>query len=259
MQGLYNASSSMLVNQARLESTSNNLSNINTPGYKRSEAVQLTFPETLTYRLEQHPGLRGRTFASPVGTTADNVAVEETHVFHETGSLRPTGRSLDMAVEESSGFFALDTPEGMRFTRDGSFFLSVDEEDEATLVNPQGFPVLGEEGEITLDNRDIEVDQEGNIYQEGEYVDTLEVYDFEDEGLLWKEGYNLFEAEEGAEPGLLDDPGIAQGYLEESNSDLSRQMKDLIKVSRSYESAQRISQSYDRMLSQAANELGTLA
>lgn len=254
MRGLYNASSSMLVNQSRLESVSNNLSNVNTTGYKRSEVSQLTFPQTLIHRMDQSP-VGGGALSTPVGVTADNVAVEETHTFQEPGSLRSTERNLDMAVQEPSGFFALDTPEGVRYTRDGSFFLSED----GTLVNAQGFTVMGEEGEITLDTHSPEVDGEGGIYQEGGHVDTLQVFSFEEEELLWKEGYNLFEAEEGAAPELLENPQINQGHLEESNADLSRQMSDLIKVSRSYESAQKVSQIYDRMLSQAANELGTLA
>ena len=110
MRGLYNAAGSMLVNQVRLENISNNLSNLNTPGFKRSEVVLRTFPEVLLYRTEKAG--RGKAIPSgPIGIAAENIAVEETVLIHLPGALRRTERPLDIALQEP-GFFVVQTPQG---------------------------------------------------------------------------------------------------------------------------------------------------
>ncbi len=256
MQGLYHAAGSMLVNQVRLETISNNLSNLNTPGYKRDEVIQRTFPEYMLYRTERTRfagGLHG-SLHGPLGISAGNIAVEEIPVLHLPGGLRPTGRKLDFALQEE-GFFVLETPEGMRYTRDGHFHLSPD----GTLVSTQGFPVWGLTGPLILDHEYPYVDREGNVYQEGEYLDTLQVVVFPEDAVPWKEGNNLFQVAEDFAPLELPNPPVFQGTLEESNADLSRQMTDMIRVRRSYEAAQKLAQVYDSMLSRAANELGALS
>ncbi len=251
MRGLYNAAGSMLVNQVKMENISNNLSNLNTPGYKRNDVVQRTFPEILLYRTEKKPftgGLHG-----PVGIAAENIAVEEIPTLHIPGSLWTTGRKLDVALQEE-GFFMVETPEGMRYTRDGHFHLS----EGGMLVNAQGFPVWGQNGPVVLDNESPFVDRGGHIFMDGEHVDTIRVVAFEDGAPLWKEGSNLFQVGGGIEPMAVENPVVFQGALEESNTDLSRQITDMIRVRRTYEAAQKISQVYDTLLSRAANELGAL-
>jgi flagellar basal-body rod protein FlgG len=242
----------MLVNQVRLENISNNLANINTPGYKRSEVVARAFPEILLYRTERVNG-RGRTLASPVGLAAENIAVEETFVVNISGALFSTGRHLDLALQ-GPGFFVVETPQGLSYTRDGHFQISA----EGILVNSLGYPVLGESGPITLKTGQPVVDSAGNIYEESELVDRLQLLAFVPENSLWKDEYNLFQVVEGAIPQRAGEAEVLQGYLEESNADLTRQMTDLVKARRSYEAAQKIFQTYDRLLSRAANELGSL-
>ncbi len=253
MRGLYNAAGSMLVNQVHLENISNNLSNLNTNGYKRSEVMNRSFPEIYLYRLEKTAPHAKTGLYGPIGVAAENVAVGETVTIYLPGALRETGRELDLALQEP-GFFMVETPEGMRYTRDGHFHLSAD----GTLVNSRGFPVWGEEGPIVLQTDRPVIDRAGNIYDNGEQAARLQVFDLAPETLIWKEGYSLYEAMGAGEPMLLEQPSIFQGYLEEANTDLGRQMTDMIKVRRSYEAAQKISQVYDRLLSRAANELANL-
>lgn len=252
MRGLYNAAGSMLVNQVRLESISNNLANINTPGYKRSEVAARAFPEILLYRLEKST-VSGRMSASPIGLAAENIAVEELHLINLSGSLRETGRPLDLALQ-GPGFFAVETPGGIRYTRDGHLHLSA----EGILVNFQGYPVLGEGGRITLRSENLAVDRSGNIFEEGERVDRLQILTFNPADSLWKDEYNLLQAGDGAAALPAEETSVWQGYLEESNADLMRQMTNLLKARRSYEAAQKIMQTYDHLLSRAANELGAL-
>ncbi|MDO9536568.1 MAG: flagellar hook-basal body protein [Bacillota bacterium] len=251
MRGIYNAAGSMLVNQVRLENISNNLANLNTPGYKRSEVVVGAFPEILLHRIEKNSNGRTNLFLS--GIAAENIAVEDIFHVHTGGALRSTDRLLDLALQ-GEGFFVLETPDGLRFGRDGHFKLN----GEGVLVNSQGFPLLGEAGVITIEAGQPMVDREGNVYDNGKRVDRLRLLAFASHDSLFKDGYGLFQAGPGVIPQQAEDTVIFQGFLEESNADLSRQMTDMLKVRRSYEAAQKISQAYDRMLSRAANELGSL-
>lgn len=251
MRGIYTASGSMLTNQARLENIGNNISNLHTPGYKRSEAAVRTFPEVLLHRTEKIAG-GGSAISSPIGVTAENTAVDENYRVDTQGSLQATDRKLDFALQ-GEGYFAVETPQGMRYSRDGHFRLDA----EGTLVNSMGFAVHGENGPVALNTEKPEVDQDGNIYQDGEIVDRLQIINADGQMFI-KEGYNLYLAVPGAALVPAEDTSVSQGYLEESNADLARQMTDLVKVRRSYEAAQKTAQVYDRLLSRSANELGSL-
>ncbi|MGI6318122.1 MAG: flagellar hook-basal body protein [Firmicutes bacterium] len=250
MRGLYNASGSMLVNQVRLENISNNISNLNTPGFKRSETLVRAFADTLLYCIENNQ--EGKKSSLPVGLLAQNVAIDDTIFASSDGGLNLTERKLDLALQ-GPGFFALETPRGVRYTRDGHFGVN----GEGVLVNSQGYPVLCETGTLVLQSDQPEVDCQGNIYENGERIGRLRIVEFTEE-VLRKEGYNLFQAAGDTIPVSSETTVVFQGYLEDSNTDLSRQMTDLIKVRRSYEAAQKIAQVYDRLLSRAANELGSL-
>src|SRR5690554_2136521 len=133
MRGMYNASGSMLVNQVRLENISNNLSNLNTPGFKRSETLVRSFPEVLLYCVEK--SREGGASFQPVGLLAQNIALDETRPMYLDGALNSTGRQLDLALQ-GPGFFALETPRGVRYTRDGHFGV----DGEGVLVNSRGYP-----------------------------------------------------------------------------------------------------------------------
>ena len=251
MRGLYNAAGAMLVNQFHLENISHNLANLHTPGYKRSEVVPSTFPEILLYRQEKMAGREGKVRLQPVGRAALNVAVEETPPVFLDGSLLQTGEQFDLALQ-GRGFFVLQTPEGLGYSREGRFQLNA----EGVLVNAAGYPVLGENGPLTLQDSAVRIDRDGNGFRGEERAGRLQLSDFAPEALFWKEGYNLFRATADAAPRRAE-AVVWQGCLEESNTDLMRQMTTMLKVRRSYEAAQKISQVYDRLLSRAANELGS--
>ncbi|MGI5875954.1 MAG: flagellar hook-basal body protein [Dethiobacteria bacterium] len=252
MRGLYHATSSMLVNQVHLEHISNNLANSSTPGYKRSKVTYKTFPEILLCRTERI-GNGKTTLAGPIGVSSGSIATDETVIIQQPGALLLTERELDLALQ-GVGFFAVDTPNGIRYTRDGNFILN----SEGLLVTPRGFPVMGEDGPIYLSTEKPYFDREGNIFVDGKQVDRIQVYIFAEDDELQRDGYNLFRVEGGANPVPAGAPLIFQGYLEESNVGFAEQMVELIKVRRSYEAAQKVSQVCDRLLTRSANELGAL-
>lgn len=264
MRGLYTATGSMLVNQVHLEVISNNLANIHTPGFKRGEAVNESFPETLLhYQGNRVLTGQGRLAAGlvtaplpavrPIGVIAENVAVDAIYHMHQPGALRMTEDPLDFAIQ-GDGYFVLETPDGLRYTRDGHFHVN----SEGFLVNSQGYAVLGERGHISLGERQPQLQGEMDIYINGQLADRLLIVAPPPDALLAKDGFNLFR--ETADRMLLpaEQAVVRQGYLEESNADIIRQMTQLVTVRRTYEAAQKIAQTYDRLLSRAANELGSL-
>lgn len=265
MRGIYTAVGSMLVNQVRLDVIGNNLANLKTPGFKRGEVVNSSFPETLLHYQGDHAFAgRGHLLAGPmqatplpalrpIGVVAENVAVDAIYHMQQPGALRMTEDPLDFAIQ-GDGYFVLETPDGLRFSRDGHFHIN----SEGFLVNNQGFAVLGERGRISLAAQRPELHGEKDLYLNGQIVDRLRIVAFPQEALLEKDGFNLFRERADLAPLPAERAVVRQGYLEESNADILRQMTQLVTVRRTYEAAQKIAQTYDRLLGRAANELGSL-
>jgi len=265
LRGIYTAVGSMLVNQVHLDVISNNLANLKTPGFKRGEVVNRSFPETLLhYQGDRALAGQGRLSAGlilapplpalrPIGVVAENVAVDAIYHMNQPGALRQTEDPLDFAIQ-GNGYFVLETPDGLRFSRDGHFHLN----SEGFLVNSQGFAVLGERGRISLAEQHPQLYGDNDLYLNGQVVDRLRIVAFPQEALLAKDGFNLFRETGNQVPLPAERAVVRQGYLEESNADIVRQMTQLVTVRRTYEAAQKIAQTYDRLLGRAANELGSL-
>lgn len=190
-QGFYNLTSGMLTQTRNLNVIGNNMVNVQTAGYKRDKMVSSTFQEEMMYRTGKHY----KDNAEPLATTSKIRTAQRTYVNYEQGSYDPTDGIYDFALGDS-GFFCIETPMGVQYTRNGSF--SVDEEGYLTL-NGMG-RVLGTEGPIQIDNEDFTVDGTGRISvrESGETgvtvreMGTLRVVDFADYGQLHKEDYGLF-------------------------------------------------------------------
>jgi flagellar basal-body rod protein FlgF len=109
---------------------------------------------------------------------------------------------------------------------------------------------LGHEGELLIT-------RDGSILVNGELVDRLAVVELPPAAAPVKAGENLFTAAAGAAVPAADFT-VWSGFLEGSNVDLSREMVNLVEVRRTYESAQKVMQTYNSLLSIGANELGVL-
>lgn len=258
---IYTATSGALAYQMRLEVLANNLSNINTIGFKEDRTIFRTyFPDSqdpITEDLQATP-ISGETEVVPPFLTSDAlVAFEGTETDFSSGQLKHTGNRLDVALE-GNGFFSVQTPTGTQYTRNGNFSLN----EEGVLVTQEGLPVLGNGGEITvnIDTEDLLIDEEGNIWADGVQVDTLRIVDFSDPHNLEKVGNSLFAP---ADPTLSGDTaeayGVSQGFIELSNVDGIRVMTEMLEVLRGYESYQKVIQSIDEVTSQAIEEVGQLA
>jgi len=220
--------------ERRYELISNNLSNVQTPGFKKDVAIfHQVFSEAL------HPSLSILSMDSEFSQT-----------LLEQGEIQSTGNPLDLAIE-GKGFFKVKTPEGVRYTRNGNFRLTP----EGVLVQSNGFPVLSRNGEITLRGNQIAVERDGAIKVDGADRDKLALVTFADLGDLKKEGKTLFKLEGEQEEKEAGGAGVLQGALENSNVNALEEMVQMIDSLRTFEACYKIVQVQDEMNAKAVNEL----
>lgn len=253
LNGLYTATSGMLAQNRKLEIISNNLANINTTSYKREDAI---FRDYL-YHDKRTP--QNIIKASEYNKTINNtVSLDSIYTDFSPGNLRQTGNRFDLALENKNTFFAVETPFGIRFTRDGHFTLDKDRR----LVNQDGFPVLSRNFEnnegIILPDGEVTITENGEIMVDGVILDQLFIAEVDDPSKMQKMGRNLYAAI-GFLPDESTNPGVRQGYLEGSNVNPVKEMVSMIESMRGFETYQKVIQTIDEINSKSSNDIGRLA
>lgn len=257
IRGLYTSGWSMLANTKKMDVISNNLANAATNAYKKDSLIFESFPSVLTKRLNDT-----RSRLNPSGTVGSMELgndVGEVYTYYNQGQLVKTDNKTDLAINGTgAAFFAVEVPqqggEGKEYyTRDGAFVLS----SEGQLMTGDGYAVVGENGPIFLKGDNFDVQDDGTIIQDGQRIGKLKIVEFNDTTALKKYGSNLVQADEGTE--AKDFTGtVVQGYVEQSNVNIVREMVDMISVMRAYEANQKVLQAEDGTLEKAVNEVGTL-
>lgn len=256
VRGLYTAYTGMVNQQKRLDTITNNLANASTTGYKREGATARAFDEYMGVKInDRTTGYR----VTQIGNMSLGVKIGENYTDYSQGSLRSTENTYDLALE-GNGFFAISFTnkqgeQSIKYTRDGNFTLDVD----GALRTTDGDYVQGEGGDIYIPTNaaQVAITTSGDIYADGEYIDTVKIVDFEDYNYLKKYGENMYEPVDGAtetEPKAV----IQQGYLEASNINVVNEMVEMITITRAYESNQKALQTADDMIEKAVNEVGRL-
>ena len=277
INGWFTAASGMRAQQWRLDAIANNLSNVNTDGYKREQAAFKAFPELLLRRMKDdgqylHPFGSGDV-APIIGKLGTGVELNELYVCHEQGALNETQSDFDVALD-GSGFFTVSTPWGERYTRNGSFQLGV----EGYLETKEGYPVLGENGFIRVKANNFQIDKDGRIWINAEYeddpnvlvsrenntwsetvlLDILKLVEFDLDRYLKKQGSSLYYATDTSGPAMIIEDGhrpkVFQGFMEAANVEPVREMVQMIEVNRAYEANQKVIQSHDSMLGILINQ-----
>jgi flagellar basal body rod protein FlgG len=226
-RGLYASGTAMVSAQQLLDVVSHNLANVSTNGYKREGLV---FNDTLQRALYSDGGRY-------VGKLGSGGYLQEHFTVMEQGQMTTTGNALDVAIQGPNGFFAVQTPNGVRYTRDGAFAL----DSERRLTTQDGHPVLDTANrEITVTGGKIEVNGQGDVSVDGQQVATIGVF----EGQVTKIGDGLFE---GKAMKVVDEPVLQSGVLEGSNVNAIEEMIAMIQLNRIYEMAQRGALSQDEM------------
>lgn len=258
VRGLYTAYTGMLNQQYRLDTITNNLANATTTGYKREGATSRAFDDVLAIKVKDSSvGYINQN----IGKMSLGVKIGENYVDYSQGSLVETENTYDLALE-GNGFFSIlftnkNGEDVVKYTRDGSFVTDA----EGTLRTKDGDYVLNDAGTeivVPADAEEVLVDELGNIYADGEYVDTLGITDFEDYNYLAKDtGENYLIAVDGATETKWSGK-IHQGYTEASNINVVSEMVEMIEIARAYESNQKAVKTMDEMMSKSVNNVGKL-
>jgi flagellar basal body rod protein FlgG len=216
IRGFYTSLSGILSSMTRQAVVADNIANVNTVGFKESRTVQDDFELQIMNSLGPELGDLG-TGAIPTGLKIDI----------SQGPLQVTGVPTDLAIE-GDGLFVVRTGGGVAYTRAGDFVVDV----TGTLVTQQGYPVLDTAGRTIQPGPGFTVDKGGTIVQTGQRI-ALVAWP---PGGVTRLGENLYSAGGQLTPGA---GVIHQGVLENSNTDLSLSMTDLISLQRNFQMSSR--------------------
>lgn len=233
--GLIESTETMLAQTRRLDQITNNLANVDTAGYKKED---ITFWEML-YRTDHYDARVGKA----IHNTTDM----------EPGVIKETGNTLDFAIG-GQGFFKIQTPEGVRYTRAGQFLTN----NEGQLITPKGDLVLGDGGPLLVAGDAISVADDGSITVDGQQAGVLAVVTFANLADLKKQGDNLFAVTGQAQEEQAENFSVKQGYLEKSNVSTMKELTAMIDLNRAYETQQRMVRSLDDLDDKAINRVGRL-
>lgn len=271
LTGIYSAASGMIIQQRVQDVLSQNMAGAHMPGFKREEVVVRSFPDVML--TETYRGLSKSTdkprYNHVIGRLGTGAGVDWTYVDHSGGQMKYTGNQNDISIF-GEGYFAVQTPDGTRFTRSGDFMV----DKEGFLVTPQGHFAMGQgvnnnnqKGPIQVGVNEFHVNHFGEIYaqqpdQNGVMrdvlIDQMVVADFADKDKLFREQGNLYRVEEGDQNNIIipDNYRIAQGYVEQSNASITTEMVKMIDSYRIFEASSRVLRAQDQTLRQTVNEVG---
>lgn len=254
VRGLYTAYTGMINQQKRLDTVTNNLANASTTGFKREGLTSKSFDQMLTVKLND---LSVPYLDEGIGKMSLGVKIGENYTDYSQGSLKETGNTYDLALA-GNGFFTISYTDkkgntSEKYTRDGEFTM----DSEGYLRTLEGDYVQGEGGAIMIpvETSEVSIRDNGDIYADGEYVDSLRIVDFEDYNNIEKFGENLYNVVDGATE-TESTAAVKQGYLEMSNINVVKEMVEMITISRAYESNQKLIQTEDDMLDKSVNQVG---
>lgn len=249
IKGFYNLTSGMASQGHRLDVIANNMTNIATAGYKAEHYTDRTFDEVMVSRIgnvDKSPYQTMETYQSHI------LAPDQLYTDFTQGAPEETGLPLDFCIQ-GEGFFAIQTEDGVAYTRAGSFTL----DNEGYLCLSELGRVLDREGNpIQLPTDKLDVDILGNISTEnGEYLASLGVYMFEDNDELERTPYGLFTGD-GAQ--INEDARIRHKFVERSNVNMVKEMVNMMSTQRAFQSAAQMSKIYDQVISRIVNDIGRL-
>lgn len=221
----------MTQDQLRLQTISQNTSNMQTAGYKRQILETSSFDEHLV-----------------TGMAAVNEQMQS-YQSQVQGTLFQSQNPNDLALS-GDGFFAVQTEEGVFYTRRGD--LHVNEHGELALAG--GGLLLGNAGPLHVDDNVFTIDHQGGVYIDKQKVEQLNIVQFIHPQELKYRGQGLYETTESPLPAK--ETRLLQGFIEQSNVKSIDEMMEMVKTSRHFEASQRIMRIADGLLASAINQLG---
>lgn len=234
--GMVESAEGLLAQEQRLNQVSNNLANVDTAGYKQDN---VTFWEML-----YTTGSERQRVGKGLKVTTD----------YSQGVINMTGNPLDLAIN-GDGFFKVQTPNGVRYTRAGNFFRN----SQNQLTTADGNLVLGQGGPIVLQGNTIKVGRDGSIMADGEEIGRIAVVTFDNIADLVKEGASLFRTKDAGTAEIIPQNfTVEQGSLEKTNVNSVAEMTEMIDLLRSFEAQQKVVSAIDGIDDQAIRRVGRL-
>jgi flagellar basal-body rod protein FlgF len=212
----------------------NNLANMSTASFKAEKPLFTSF-------LNKTPRSDSVAYVEDFGTVRDL----------QIGTITPTDNPLDLAIN-GEGYFSIQTPDGIRYTRAGIFSINKDGE----LVTRQGYQLLDSGDnpiEIPQGTLNITVSTDGTISVDGIQLTKVGLSRFENERELMKLTEGLYETTQPPQP--VQGSEIRQGMLESSNVEPIIEMTRMIDISRAYENAKKINETEDQRMRGAIRTL----
>ena len=239
-RGLFIAASGMLAAQIRQDVIANNLANATNPGFKGEVLSQVAFGDML---------LSNTLTGEKIGPLSTGTLVTDIKPNLTSNGFRWTQNTLDLAIG-GNGFFAVQTPNGVRYTRNGAFTTDA----QGFLTTAQGDRVLGKNGQpLNLSGGEkVSIARNGDVHVGNRLVGTVGVIALQPNSLR-KEGDNYLTGtvDPTAKVGM-----VAQGALESSNVNTVKEMVSLIENMREFEADQKMIRAIDDTLGGAVNQVG---
>lgn len=229
------ATAAMLTDLERLRAVGQNFANSATTGYKAQ------------YALSANGDPRFAEFLAG----ADPAELVQLALDARQGALRQTERPLDLAID-GAGYFQVETPQGVRYTRRGDFALSAD----GLLQTAEGFPVLGAGGALRLASDLVQIGPDGVLRQDERVLGRLAIATFDGSARLEHEGGGLYRSD--MQPTLAADAAadVRQGYLEAANVQPVNEMVRLMETVRHFGLTAQALRANDELLETSISRLG---
>ncbi len=247
-RGVYIAAAGMLANQAAQDTIAQNLANAGTTGYKEDIPRFESFQEALASRLSPEG-------SGAIGVLGSGAGLRDTTTNFADGGAVRSGNALDVALTGDAAL-VVQTPSGPRLTRDGSLTLDAG----GRIVTTNGsLPVLGDNSRpltIPAQTKDIVINPNGEVLADGVRVGRLRLAALSAADQPVKVGDNQF-AVVTLRPASAT-ASVRQGYLEQSNVSIVKEMVSMISVMRAYETNQKMMQAEDDATGKSVNDVAKL-
>ncbi len=244
--GLYISAEGAMAQSKRVETITNNLANVDTPGFKRDLALfQARYAEAIQ-RGEDEPG------SGSINDIGGGVLVRGVETDFSAAPVKQTGINTDMAID-GDGFFLVRKGDREYLTRAGNFRLTASGE----LVTQEGYAVLDEgRSPVMVDplNGPWQVTAGGGI-QQGGSVNNLALVKPQSYGDLVKVGENLFSPLAEVQPVEPGQRRVLSGHVEQSSVRPTLEMMELIEASRAFEANTNLIKTQDQMLGALINRV----
>jgi flagellar basal body rod protein FlgG len=248
----------MQLESVRIDALANNLANASASGFRQiitrlaePAAADGTAPNPATPAAGGGRATAGQAAAEP--RWAPVTRADLSHALDvRPGPISPSGRDTDVAIM-GRGFFEIQTADGPRYTRNGSFVMNSDRQ----LTTPDGRPVAGDGGPLTLEGDDFTIGSDGTVTVDGQAIGRLKLVDFADPSKLEHMGNALLKAPADMAPQSMsaEETIVAQGHIEGSNVNPIDTLVSMIEAQRAFETLAKVLQTENELLNKSVNNL----